>query len=286
MSEKTRLNPAIAALESGKPAFATFTQAEVGRAQAIGAAPYDAMVFEMEHNVYDPAALKVCMQFLLSRAQIAKSGSLTPPVAPMVRIPPNGAEISQFMAKQVLDMGVYGIIWPHVATVDEARNCVAACRYPRPEGAPNYDPAGLRGDGPATAARYWGLSQQEYYKKADVWPLDPDGEILVGIMIEDLIGLKNLPKMLEEVPGIGFILIGEGDLSQSMGHPRQYDQKDVAKAIDDILQICKEHDVPCGHPHVDAGNVDGLMDRGFRWLMPAPVMSFPALNKGREKAGR
>ncbi len=49
-----------------------------------------------------------------------------------------------------------------------------------------YEPAGLRGDFPANAARYWGLTQQEYYPRADVWPLAPEGEILVVIMCEDV----------------------------------------------------------------------------------------------------
>ena len=43
----------------------------------------------------------------------------------MVRIPPNGGEMNQFLAKQVLDSSVYGVIWPHVSTVEEARNAVA-----------------------------------------------------------------------------------------------------------------------------------------------------------------
>ena len=57
-------------------------------------------------------------------------------MTPLVRIPPNGGEMNQWIAKQVLDIGVYGIIWPHVSTVEEARNAVAACRYPRPPSAP------------------------------------------------------------------------------------------------------------------------------------------------------
>src|SRR6266403_385702 len=132
MPEIPRLNPAIRALESGKPAFVTFSPAEVGSAQSIGAAGYDAVVFEMEHNPYDIRTLRDCMQYMLDRAQILRSGSLAPAVAPMVRIPPNGGELNQFIAKQVLDIGVYGIVWPHVSTVEEARNAVQACRYPRP----------------------------------------------------------------------------------------------------------------------------------------------------------
>ena len=117
-------------------------------------------------------------------------------MTPFVRIPPNGGETSQWVAKQVLDQGVYGIVWPHVSTVEEARNAVTACRYPRPRSAAYFEPAGQRGDAPAAAARYWGLTQQEYYARADVWPLNPQGEILVAIMCEEVRAIKNLPKML------------------------------------------------------------------------------------------
>ena len=85
---------------------------------------------------------------------------------------------------------------PHISTVEEAYNAVAACRYPRLKSAKNYEPAGIRGDGPTGAVRYWGLTQQEYYEKADVWPLDPNGEIFVILQIEDMRGVENLDEML------------------------------------------------------------------------------------------
>ena len=193
---------------------------------------------------------------------------------------------ARWIAKQVLDIGVYGIVWPHVSTVEDARNAVVASRYPRPREAAYYEPPGQRGDAPTSAARFWGLTAQEYYKRADVWPLNPDGEVLVVIMCEEKRAIANLPKMLEQVPGIGVVLIGEGDLSQDLGYPRQYEHPTVACAINEILEICKQYRVPCGHPHVDAKNVDALIERGFRWLMPAPVTSFAALEMGRKKAGR
>ena len=271
MADTPRLNGAIRALEQGKPAFVTFCAPEIGAAQAINAAPYDGVVFEMEHNPYDIQQLRHCMQYMLDRKQIAQSASIAPAVTPLVRIPPNGGEMSQWIAKQVLDIGIYGVVWPHVSTVEEARNAVAACRYPRPPSAPFFEPAGMRGDAPARAARYWGLSQQEYYKRADVWPLNPAGEVLVIIMCEEVRAIKNLPKMLEQVPGIGVVLVGEGDLSQDLGFPRQYDHPTVASAIDEILAICKQYKVPCGHPHVGTKNVDEVLAKGFRWLMPAPT---------------
>ena len=55
-------------------------------------------------------------------------------------------------AKQALDLGAYGIVWPHISTVDQAYNAVASCRYPRLKSAPRYEPAGVRGDGPTEAA--------------------------------------------------------------------------------------------------------------------------------------
>ena len=286
MAEIPRLNAAIRALEQGKPAFTTFSVPEISAAQAINAAPYDGVVFEMEHNPYDIRVLRDCMQYMLDRRQIVKAGSIAPAVTPMVRIPPNGGEMNQWFAKQVLDIGVYGVVWPHVSTVEEARNAVAACRYPRPPTAPYFEPAGQRGDAPKNCAPYWGLTQQEYYTRADVWPLNPQGEILVVIMCEEVIAIKNLPKILKEVPGIGVVLIGEGDLSQDLGFPRQYDHPVVASAIDEILAICKQHDVICGHPHVDSKNVETLLAKGFRWLMAAPSYSFAALEKGLKAAGR
>src|SRR5690606_19730486 len=186
-------------------------------------AKLDGLVFELEHNPWDINALRVAMQFLLLREQIAKTGSIACPVTPLVRIPPNGGEMNQWFAKQALDLGAYGIVWPHVSTVAEAYNAVAACRYPRLKDKPLYEPAGVRGDGPTAAVRYWGISQQEYYKRADVWPLAPEGEISVMLMIEDTQGIANLREMLTEVPGIAGVLIGEGDLSQELGYPRQYE---------------------------------------------------------------
>ena len=95
MAETPRLNGVIRALEQGKSAFVTFSPAEIGVAQAINAAPYDGVVFEMEHRPYDIRSLRDCLQFMLDRRQILRSGSLAPQVTPFVRIPPNGGEVNQ-----------------------------------------------------------------------------------------------------------------------------------------------------------------------------------------------
>jgi 4-hydroxy-2-oxoheptanedioate aldolase len=286
MPDIPRLNGVIRALEEGKTAFVGFAPVDIESAVALASAPYDGIAFEMEHAPMSAPGLRDALQYMLDRRQILEDGTLAPKVTPLVRIPPNGGEMNQWVAKQVLDIGVFGIIFPHVSTVEEARNAVGACRYPRLPTSPTYDPPGVRGDAPVRAARYWGLSQQEYYARADVWPLAPQGEILAIIQCEETRAIENLPRILQEVPGIGVVLIGEGDLSQELGHPRDYEHPVVADAIDSILKVCQEHHVPCGHPHPDARNIERLISSGYRFLMPSAPRSFAVLDRGRKLAGR
>lgn len=280
-----RLNGIIRAWEAGKPAFTCFSKVDKLTAQEMTDAPYDGIVFEMEHNPYDVAALGDALQYMLNRKQIAESGALAPAVTPIARIPANGAELNQFQAKQVLDRGVYGVITPHVSTVEQAYNMVASCRYAKPKGAALYEPKGVRGDGPASAARYWGLSMQDYYAKADVWPLAPHGEILVGMMCESPEAIENLDDILANVPGIGLVLIGEGDLSQALGYPRQYEHPEVMGAMNRVMEICHKHKVVVGNPHVGAKNVERLLTEGYKFLMTAPARSYGVVGQGRELAG-
>jgi len=278
---ENRLNNIIRAWEAGRPAVGCFAPADRQTAVDLSTAPYDGLVFEMEHNPWDVLGLQDSLQYLLNRKQIATSGSLAPTVTPMVRIPSNGVEKNQSFAKQALDRGVYGVVWPHIYDADQAYNAVAACRYPRPKSAALYEPAGVRGDGPTAACRYWGLAQQEYYARADVWPLNPQGEILVVVMIESMRGVANLDKILD-VPGVGCVLIGEGDLSQDLGYPRQYDHPEVESAMKHILATCKKHGVEVGHPHVTSSNVERVLAEGYRLILSAPVRSYGAAQKALE----
>ena len=286
MSKIPRLNGIIGALTNSGVAFSTFASMDVQTGITIATSKFDGVVYEGEHSPWDIVGLRDAMQFMLNRREIAASGLIAPTVTPLARIPVNGVEQGQWHAKQALDTGVYGVVWPHISTVEEAYNAVAACRYPRLNSAPLYEPRGIRGDGPVRAARYWGLTQQEYYSKADVWPLDPNGEILVVIQIEDTTGIRNLSDMLENVPGIGAVLIGEGDLGQELGFPRQYDHPALLEAIAEIVSICKKHDVVVGHAHADTSNMQRLLNEGFRLMMTASGHSYAGLERGLELTNR
>lgn len=277
-----RLNNLIRAWEDGRPAFATFARAERQAALDLQGAPYDGAIFELEHGAWDPLALQDALQYMLNRRQILTSATFASEITPIVRIPANGVEKNQFLAKQALDRGVYGVVWPHINNAEQAYNAVASCRYARQVDAANYEPAGCRGDGPATACRYWGLTLPEYYKKADVWPLNPEGEILVILMIESVAGVDNVDDILKSVPGIGAVLIGEGDLSQALGHPRHYDHPVVHKAMQHVVETCKKYKVPVGHPHVSSANVESVVADGFRLILSAPVRTYDAIKKAKE----
>ncbi len=285
MADLPRLNPIIRALESGKPTFSTFSPATMDNAIELTQSKYDSVVFEGEHLAWDPKNLRDTLQYMILRGQVAKNG-LSVPVAPLVRIPANGVEKNQFLAKQALDAGVFGVVWPHISTVEEAYNAVAACRYPRLKSAPLYEPAGIRGDGPAVCSRYWGVSQQEYYQRADVWPLAKHGEIFVIIQIEDTAGVNNLDDMLKNVPGIGAVLIGEGDLSQELGVPRQYEHPIVLEHMAHVVATCKKHNVVVGHPHVENDNMERVIAEGYRFLMCSSPRSFAKLDKAMKLVGR
>jgi 4-hydroxy-2-oxoheptanedioate aldolase len=279
VAELPRLNGIIKALEEGKVAFIS------GDPVASTGAPFDGAIFEMEHGPYDINVLQNNLLRMLNPREIAKRGNVVPPVTPIVRIPPNSGE-ANWIAKQVLDIGVYGIVWPHIDTVEDAYNAVAAMRYSKREGHPLREPLGVRGDSPGNAVRYWGVTQDEYYARADVWPLAPQGELMCGLMIESVKGIKNLPQILKEVPGISVIISGEGDLSQELGVPRQYDHPEVAGGVKEILDICKANNMPNGFWHTTMDNVERLINDGYRYLMAGPTRSFSIVNKGREVAGR
>jgi 4-hydroxy-2-oxoheptanedioate aldolase len=281
MATVGRLNNIIRAWEEGRPAFASFAKADRQAAIDLSGTPYDGVIYEMEHNPWDMVALQDALQYMLNRKQIVTSASLAPEVTPIVRIPANGVEKNQAYAKQALDRGVYGVVWPHINNAEQAYNAVASCRYARKPTAELYEPAGARGDGPATASRYWGLTMPEYYRKADVWPLNPEGELLVFTMIESVPGVNNIDDILKNVPGIGCVLIGEGDLSQALGQPRNYEHPEVKNAMKHVVETCKKYGVPVGHPHVTSSNVEKVLAEGYRFIMSAPVRTYDAIHKAK-----
>ncbi len=288
MPERTRYNKVIDLLEQGKTVFASglVWNGNLDDLMFIADSDYDMVMIEMEHEGFSLNNLRVSLQFLLSRRRIAGKGDLQPDVVPLVRIPPNSRERNQWIIKQALDTGVYGLVLPHLNTVEEAQAAVVAARYPQVPGVADFEPAGQRGWWQRIAPRYWGLTAQEYYDAADLWPLDPDGNMLLMGIIEEPEGVKNLGDILRQVKGIGAIWAGPGDMSVAMGLRGNAGHPEVQANLLRILETCQEFSVPCATGANTPQEVATRMEQGFRIIITAPEKSTPGLEEGRRLAGR
>jgi 4-hydroxy-2-oxoheptanedioate aldolase len=281
------LNKVIALLEQGKAAFGPFVvPGSIPDAYWITTTPFDFVVWEMEHNPYNVSDLRLSLQFMLNRKQIAESGSVAPAVVPFVRVPIHGRENNEWIVKQVLDCGVYGIVFPMINTPDDAEHALQSMRYIQARDAADAEPVGRRGHAPGNAIRYWGVTPADYYARADAWPLDPNGELLPILQCETQQGVSNLRDILRRVPKPGVILISESDLSVSLGYGGQY-TPEVEAAVQQAAGICKEFGVPFGSPQVNAQNVEQRIADGFQFLMPAAgTRDLSTLETGRNLARR
>jgi 4-hydroxy-2-oxoheptanedioate aldolase len=198
---------------------------------------------------------------MLNRGRIVEDG-LSPSVVPFTRLPPAARETSQWIIKQALDLGVYGLVITQLETPDEALEIVKACRYPARRGSSTG--GGQRGFWPPVAARYWGLTSQEYVDKADVWPLEPAGELLVIGIIESMKGISNLSDILDATDGIGAIWPGPGDLAADMGLVGQTTHPEVEEQLAGVLEVCTARGVPCVGVATSAEQAVRQAEQGFR----------------------
>jgi 4-hydroxy-2-oxoheptanedioate aldolase len=210
-----RVNRAIELLAQGQPVYYTGSHEgtegsfEQGMKDAQTWADY--ISYDMEHAPFDVKGLAEYMKGLVKGGP-TKSGHRTPPV--IVNVPVNGTDeatvrANAWMFQQVLATGVHGILLCHADTPGAVRAFVEAVRFPA------Y--GGRRGvHGNPTAARIWGISADEYGEKADAWPLNPNGELMLGLKLEDKYALENA-EANAKVPGIAFAEWGPGDMAFSLG---------------------------------------------------------------------
>lgn len=290
MAERVRLNKVIELLQQGQPVFScgTVMSGNYDELQVLSRSDYDLVIVETEHQGFDFPTLRNSLQYLIDRKRTAEKGNLQPDVVPFVRVAPYTRESghNQWVIKQTLDLGVYGLVLPHLDSVEGAQAAVQAARYPQLSGVADAEPPGQRGWWPALAPPYWGLTPQEYHDAADVWPLDPDGELLLMGIVENVQGVQNLRDILQQVKGIGAIWAGPGDLSVSMGFRGNSAHPDVEAALLNILATCNEFDVPCAVGVSPSADIETRLEQGFRIIMTPPVRSMARLHRGREASGR
>lgn len=258
------LNPVIDKLAKGQPVFGLqAADLSLQNARTTARAAVDFVYVDMEHNPLNFDALQIFLLGMSDRGTVLKKGNLQPNVALFARFPPE-ADQSAWVVKQALDIGLMGVIFNGVDTKEQALAAVQSMRYPQMRGSPYREPAGKRGSGAANATWAWGVTGEEYERRADLWPLNPEGDLLAIIMIESVEGVKNLDEILS-VPGVGMVFIGAaGDLHLSLGVPQNSPEVEAARQT--ILKGCLAHKVACGITATTPSDIIKRLNEGWKMI--------------------
>jgi 4-hydroxy-2-oxoheptanedioate aldolase len=184
---------------------------------------------------------------------------------------------------QQLNAGVSGIMFVHVESAEELETGLAAMRFESEGGTRSEADLGY-------APEYWGMSEEEYRQAADLWPLDPEGELISWVIVESLEGLENIDE-IAAVPGIGVLWPGAGTLrgvfsTEDADGNRVVDQEAWENAIQTVLNACNEHDLACGFP-AGPDDIEMRMAQGFDvFVMGWGESGFETVEIGKRLASR
>jgi 4-hydroxy-2-oxoheptanedioate aldolase len=240
-----RINKCIELLEQGQPIYYVDGSGGYDEGKALAPTWADYVWYDMEHAPFDVARLRSFMQGLVDGGP-TPSGHRTPAV--IVTLPVLGVDVETmkggaWMVQQVLACGVHGVHLCRARDPKAVRLFVQSARYPHHKQAVETIGEGLRGFGShKIAAGVWGVDEERYFDLADVWPLNSDGEIMLGIKIEDRHALENTEKTVA-VPGIAFAEWGPRDMGLSYGLLGGRADPPLPKVLQDagnrVLAACK-----------------------------------------------
>jgi 4-hydroxy-2-oxoheptanedioate aldolase len=306
---KPRLNPVIALLEQKKPVFGLYAPSNrrmrpgQGGAAAAGKPAAEepqktpaqlaaeAVAYKQTDFVFDGSMeggmaralppFTELMKGLQAAGVVSKSPHrLTHPV--IVKTPElDEPTINADIATQ-LNLGVSGVMLPKAESAEQVQKAIAAMRF--------KSQGGTRPDTVGSAPAFWGLSEAEYKAKADVWPLNPNGELINWTIIESKEGLAKV-REIAAVKGIGVLWPGAGTLrglftTTNAAGERQFDEKGWEAAIQSVLAACKEFNVACGYP-ANANDIELRMKQGFSvFVMGWGDAGFKAIDVGRKASNR
>jgi 4-hydroxy-2-oxoheptanedioate aldolase len=291
-----RINRAIELLAQSQAVY--YTGAHTGHVLTHAQGKEDASTWAdyinigMEHGAFDMAGLAEYLRGLVEGGP-TRSGHRTPAV--IVELPVRGTDAvavaaNSWQVRQILARGVHGLVLCQAESPRAVRAFVEAARYPHHAagvdpalpsplermrgvtpaavgcGAPAAVGVGTRGLGSeATAAALWGLSREEYMERSDPWPLNPRGELLLGLKIESPEGVASCEEILA-VPGIGFAEMGPGDLGLSLGYlnaPRDPYPPEMKAARDRVFAACRSKHIAFLEVCTPA-NIKDRLDEGVR----------------------
>jgi len=264
------LNPMIEKLAAGQAVFGPIiSDLSMANAHTWARSNADYVWIDMEHNPLNMEAVANFIAFSNDRSYTVKRGDGQPKLAIVARFPPYPSDNAAWIAKQGLDMGLMGIVYNTVNTKEEAISVVRQMRYAPQRNDPDTQkgPLGMRGYAPGGALWNWGIGAAEYQRRADLWPLNPNGDLLSVLLIETPEGVKNIDE-IASVPGVGVInAAAAGDLSNAMGISGQANTSPEVEAHrQTILKACIAHHVICGILANGKAQIDQRVKEGWKML--------------------
>ena len=261
---------------------------EAGKAMSTTFADY--INIGMEHGAFDMAGLDQFMRGLVDGGP-TNSGHRTPAVIVEVPVDGGSEDIVRYNAwqfRQILARGVHGIILCNAETPGAVRAFVESCRYTFQDiGVGELIGRGTRGaGGQASAAEIWGVSPDEYLDRADPWPLNPDGELLLGLKIENKRALHNV-ELSTKVSGIGYAEWGPGDMSMSHGYKSLPNPipPELLAARERVFKACRDAGLAFLNG-VTSDNVTEMLDEGVMVCSSGGPTGEEAARIGRAHTGR
>jgi 4-hydroxy-2-oxoheptanedioate aldolase len=302
---RQRLNPMLDLLEQKKPLFGLYWPGNP-QGRRGGPPPADAVMKPPAEWAKEALAYKNAdflfngsMEGGVDRAiggvsdfvkATADAGALTR--TPFLRLPhplmvktpkiaPDTAAAVHNISRE-LNLGVSGIMFVETESAAEVQAGINAMRF--------KSKGGTRSDEVGTAPAMWGMTEAQYKQKADLWPLNPDGELVNWTIVESKEGLAHV-REIAQVKGIGVLWPGAGTLrgvfsTTNAAGERVLDQAGWENAIQTVLSACKEFHVPCGFPSTPA-DIEMRLQQGFSvFVMNWGDPGFKAIDLGRAAAGR
>jgi 4-hydroxy-2-oxoheptanedioate aldolase len=260
-----RMNPIIAAQEKREPVFGIAHPAITsgrGRGGAadpaaappppidLAAAAKETVAYKRAHYLFTSGTSEAFLTYI---EEIRKAGGSmrTHPFTAKIGIWNRNPENVKAAIERQLNAGHVAVSMEAVESAQEVRDVIKAMRLTSAGG--TRPESGLE-----KAAAYWGLPVDEYKKKADIWPLNKDGELLVTVIIESRPGLEKAREIAAE-PGVAQVFAGYGTL----GGVFKGDPEGRENAARTILAACKEARIPCGFPVNNPIEMEQRMKEGW-----------------------
>ncbi len=222
------------AIQSGEPQIGLWVSmcSNYG-AEVVATSGYDWALLDMEHSPSDMSTVLGQLQAMMG------SGTI-----PMVRPPWNDA----VLVKRLLDLGAPALLYPMIQSAEEARQAVAATRYP---------PHGIRGVALTHRGNSFGRAS-DYLERISE-------ELCVIVQVETRAALAAVEE-IAAVDGVDGVFFGPADISADFGKLGQTMDDEVWVAIREAAVKVRGVGKPAGTLVTDPAFASELLNDGFSFV--------------------